>query len=95
MARLLAHQTAVQQSQVRFPIWHPHGGLSALSETCDEENTEGLQRMEMDVCDKVLLYIKNGKINKNIRKNKNKNKDEWWDVRTVCWCINKEEWWGV
>ncbi len=44
---LLARRTAVRQSQVRFPPGHPHGGLSALSGTCGEENTEGLQRMKM------------------------------------------------
>jgi hypothetical protein len=37
VARLLACRTAVRQSQVQFLTWHPHGSLSALSRTCDEE----------------------------------------------------------
>jgi hypothetical protein len=37
VAKLLARRTAVQQSQVRFPTWQQHGGLSLLSGTCDEE----------------------------------------------------------
>jgi hypothetical protein len=37
VARLLAHRTAIRQSQVRFPTWHPHGDLFALSGSCNEE----------------------------------------------------------
>ncbi len=37
LAKLLAHRTAVWPSQVCFRTWHPHGGLSALSGTCDAE----------------------------------------------------------
>ncbi len=59
VARLLARRTAVWQSEVRFPTWHPHGGLSPLSGTCDEKT-------QRDFNEWRWMYVKNGKINKNI-----------------------------
>ncbi len=76
VARLLARRTAVWQSQVWFPTWHPHGGLSPLSGTCDEET-------QRDFNEWRWMYAKNGKINKNINNKKSpviQVQQIWWPI---------------
>jgi hypothetical protein len=70
VARLLACRTAVRKSQVRFPTWHPHGGLTALSGTCDEETQRDFNEWRWMY---VKIYECMLKMEKSIKNNNKKS----------------------
>jgi hypothetical protein len=59
------------QSQVQFSTWHPHGDLSALSGTCDEETQRDFNAWRWVYVKKYECILKIKKAIKILKKQKN------------------------